>query len=308
MSNVLLGNKQVNERVRQMVSSRHIPHAIIIEGAGGTGKKTVANYITKAVVCSGENIPCNSCKACHLVDGGGHPDVLTISPENGRTIKVDAVRNLREEAYLTPLMAEGRVFIFIKAETMNANAQNALLKVLEEPPSGVVFILLTENSSLLLETVRSRCILLSLTPPAIDESADYVAKKAECEEEKAREALEKVGGNIGLALQELEGMTNDIPVLAQKLMVAARKGSELDILRLLQPLSKDRGAVKQLVAALKEQTVAMLVSKAKGIDNEFSSSRLYALHSALEEYERDLVYNPSLPLLFCCISCSLIGK
>ncbi|MBQ9919750.1 MAG: DNA polymerase III subunit delta', partial [Clostridia bacterium] len=151
----LIGNKRICSMVNSMVKNRRIPHAILIEGEEGLGKSTLSRYIAKAALCDNENPPCDECKTCHLIDVGSHPDFQVVEPD-GAQIKVAQIRELRVEAFLSPMSAGGRVFVISAAHTMNDSAQNAFLKVLEEPPANVTFILLAKSASLMLETIRSR--------------------------------------------------------------------------------------------------------------------------------------------------------
>ena len=119
-----------------------------------------------ALLCSGENPPCGICRNCRKVQAGVHPDLTLIQPEKG-IIKVDTARELRTQAYVLPNEAEMRVFVVLDADCMNESAQNALLKVLEEPPSYAAFLLTAEVGERLRATVRSRCahVRLAECPP-----------------------------------------------------------------------------------------------------------------------------------------------
>jgi DNA polymerase-3 subunit delta' len=108
MQKPLIGNLRICNMLNSMIQNRRIPHAILIEGEEGLGKKTLAQFIAKACLCSSEVRPCDECKTCHLVEVGSHPDFQVIVPD-GTQIKVDQVRELRVEAFLTPMAGTGRV-------------------------------------------------------------------------------------------------------------------------------------------------------------------------------------------------------
>ncbi|MBR5473610.1 MAG: DNA polymerase III subunit [Clostridia bacterium] len=153
----------VASNVKNFIASRRIPHAILIEGVNETAKRELAAYIATAAVCSGESAPCGNCLNCHQANAKSHPDISYIVPLEGKkNLSVDQIRELRTDAYVKPHSAEKRVFIIEYADRMNPQAQNALLKVLEEPPADVIFILLTPSKTVLLDTIISRCVLLSL--------------------------------------------------------------------------------------------------------------------------------------------------
>ena len=156
-------NKTLESTLKNIIESKRIPHAFIIEGNEGSNRHAVANYIAAACVCEGEGLPCGECKQCHLLSIGNHTDVITVLPEKDKKhIYVDQIRGVRTEAFILPRLNEHKVFIIDGAQRMNEAAQNALLKVLEEPPKNVVFILIVPSRTMLLSTVVSRCVCLSL--------------------------------------------------------------------------------------------------------------------------------------------------
>ena len=144
----------------------HLSHAYLICGPVGSGKHVLAETIAAAMVCEGTGKkPCMLCRHCRKSERGIHPDIVTIDREVDRKeIYVDQIRNLKSDAVILPNEAEKKVYIIKNAGSMNLMAQNALLKLLEEPPPHVALILITENAGLLLETVRSRCVELNLIP------------------------------------------------------------------------------------------------------------------------------------------------
>ena len=141
MLDTFAGNNEIKETINACVLSGRFPHAFIIEGEQGSGRQTLARIIATAAVCEGESAPCGNCRICDLVLRDGHSDVLTYSPD-GATFKIDAVREIRDNAYVMPIEAKRKVNILLDCDKMNEPAQNAFLKVLEEPPEFMVFILL----------------------------------------------------------------------------------------------------------------------------------------------------------------------
>ena len=146
-----------------------IGHAYLIASASRDNALQKAHEIASAAVClAGRDVPCGVCRGCRKSSSGVHPDIIPVRREadrNGnlrRELTVSQIRELSVDAQVLPNEAERKVYIIEEAELLNLNAQNAALKLLEEPPPHVVFVLCTENPELLLETVRSRCISLSL--------------------------------------------------------------------------------------------------------------------------------------------------
>jgi len=153
--------------VRRLSSGGKLSHAYLISGPSGSGRREMAKALSMAMVCRGEEKPCLCCPDCKKVLSGIHPDVTAVGPEEGkREILVDQIRALRTDAYIRPNEARRKVYLIDPAGAMNQNAQNALLKVLEEGPAYAAFLLLAEAEGQLLSTVRSRCEGIVLAPPA----------------------------------------------------------------------------------------------------------------------------------------------
>lgn len=148
-----------------MGSDRKIFHAYIISGANEDKCFEKAKELAKTILCGGENAPCGLCSDCRKCDEGIHPDLMVIKAEPGKkNIQVDAIRDMRSDAYTMPNDSKNKVYIIKNAGQMNQNAQNAFLKVLEEPPTFTHFIMTAENTGELLQTVRSRCRIVNLLP------------------------------------------------------------------------------------------------------------------------------------------------
>lgn len=143
------------------IKSGTLPKTILIEGKDEASRKEAARICAAALLCEREEVPCAECNACTKVFGGRHPDVTVISPEHDK-VSVDDIRKVRLDANISPFEAECKVVIFDAAHTLNVQSQNALLKILEEPPRSVYFILTAPSSKLLLPTVDSRCAKFSL--------------------------------------------------------------------------------------------------------------------------------------------------
>ncbi len=251
------GNGAVTERLDTMLRSGRIPHALIIEGAAGTGRRTLAGMLARALACTGENKPCGECPSCRI---GSNPDIVTVLPDKS-SITVDRIRSVREEAYILPNQSDRRVFIIPDANLMNEQAQNALLKVLEEPPKRVSFILTCEYSAQLLPTVTSRASVLSLTVPETDEAIDCIAADhAEYEHDAIRAAVLAEDGNIGRALALLSG-GGEADSAAQKILEVIGDRSELTLLKALGVIERDRQFAKSVLSRMNEMLSEALTVK-----------------------------------------------
>jgi DNA polymerase-3 subunit delta' len=230
------GNPQTVTRLREMISRDHLPHAIILTGAQGSGKFTLAQMVAKTVNClerrSGDDgLPdfCGVCRNCERIgqadaleqrfaeavearDGlretdkretrifvQTHPEVLVIPPDPPQMlVKVDQVRHVIGEIYYRPSEGQHRFYIFSEANFMK-EAANALLKVLEEPPDFATIFLLAENSNALLPTIRSRCITLRLAPLSPEEIGEDLALRPEWTASQKKLVARLCGGAVGRA-------------------------------------------------------------------------------------------------------------
>ena len=188
MLDSFVGNNSLKETVKTAVKSGRFPHAFIIEGEPGSGRHTFAKILAAAAVCSDEGAPCGKCRTCQLVENDGHCDVLTYTPD-GATFKIDTVRSIRESAFVYPIEAKRKVNILLDCDKMSEQSQNALLKILEEPPKFMIFILVCQNALGLLTTVRSRCVTLSIKNPEFDEAFNFIKIKNGLPDNDIKEAL-----------------------------------------------------------------------------------------------------------------------
>ena len=140
-----------------------LSHAYLITGGGGDSRAAFAGRLAAAYLCEGDTPPCGRCRACRKVGKGSHPDLSRTAPPPDKTeITVEQIRSLRADAYVRPNEGRRKVYVIDPADAMNPAAQNALLKVLEEGPAYAAFLLVSDRPGKLLDTVRSRCELLSL--------------------------------------------------------------------------------------------------------------------------------------------------
>ena len=168
----LAGNEPLKQQLLPRLTGRTLSHAMIVSGPEGSGTHTLADILAKGLVCSGSGIaPCGVCADCRKAAAGIHPDIISVRPEaEKKAISVDQVRQMRADAYIRPNEASRKVYILEKADLMQGEGQNAMLKLLEEGPTYAAFVLLARNGGALLTTVRSRCEELRLA--AEDTSRD----------------------------------------------------------------------------------------------------------------------------------------
>ncbi len=166
MTQLLPENSTLERAVRRAAEQGRLSHAIVLSGDGGL--TDAARFIAAAHVCEGTDRPCLRCRHCRKVLEGIHPDVSVIRDTEHRELTVDAVRALRQDVYIRPNEAARKVYIIADSRQLNERDQNVLLKIVEEGPPYAAFIFCTDSPAALLETVRSRCVLLKCDAPAPD--------------------------------------------------------------------------------------------------------------------------------------------
>lgn len=301
MSFPLVGNSKIKLSLTNSIKEKRLPHAIIIEGDSGTGRHRLSDFIAAAAVCVGDAAPCGSCSGCHLAATRNHPDIITVSPEEGKkSIAVSQIRTLRAEAFIKPHTANCRVFIIDFADTMNEQSQNALLKVLEEPPSAVVFMLICESKAALLDTIISRCVALSLSTPEKQAAKEYLLDTTDYTADNIDLALDSTQNNIGNALKLLSGEGDTKTVSAAKDFLRFMLERNLwGMLESCAVAEKNRIEADRFFKDLKYQTACRLKERS----SSFEAKALSRLYSILCELEKSLASNINLGLLTATLVC-----
>ncbi len=199
------GNIPLVEQLRRSAASGRSSHAYLFLGGAGAGKRLIANTFAKALQCEGEGRPCDCCKSCQAFNHGNHPDVIYFRPlKNGKTYTIEDVREqLLETVDMKPFQYQKKIYIIEKADTLNIQSQNALLKTLEEPPAHVVFLLLAERAEAFLPTILSRVVVMKLRPLSEGAVAAHLMQAGYAAEESHTLAA-YAQGRIGQALELAE--------------------------------------------------------------------------------------------------------
>ena len=199
------GNEHIKEFFEHALKQQKIPHACILSGEDGLGKRLFAEAFAKALQCEGEGArPCGKCRSCLQMDGHNQPDVIFVGHEKPGSIGVDDIREgLNQDILIRPYQSPYKVYIVDEAEKMTVQAQNVLLKTLEEPPEYGVILLLTENAESFLPTILSRSVVLNLKP-VTDEELREALRGLNLEKEKLETISRFAGGNIGKARKMAE--------------------------------------------------------------------------------------------------------
>lgn len=198
----IVGHTDIIEYIKTAVSQDKVSHAYILTGERGSGKKMLANLFAWTLQCeSGSEEPCGECHACKQAASGNHPDIIRVTHEKPSTISVDDIRKqVNEDIQIKPYSGKYKVYVIAEADMMTVQAQNAILKTIEEPPAYAVILLLAENAQSLLPTIRSRCVMLKLRNIKDKLVKKYLMEHLQIPDYKADVCTAFAQGNIGRAI------------------------------------------------------------------------------------------------------------
>lgn len=198
----VVGHKDILKYISSAVENNRVSHAYILNGERGSGKKMLANLFAMTLLCeTGDNEPCGKCHSCKQAESGNHPDIIRVTHEKPNSISVDDIRTqVNNTVDIKPYQGPYKVYIIPQADMMTPQAQNAILKTIEEPPSYAVFLLLTENAETLLPTINSRCVMLKLRNIKDTLIQKYLMENLEIPDYKADMCTAFAQGNMGRAI------------------------------------------------------------------------------------------------------------
>ena len=237
----ILGQEQIVEHLKTAVETGNVNHAYILQGERSCGKEFIAKVFAKALQCehpqNGE--PCCECQSCKQADSGNQPDIIRVTHEKPNTIGVEDIRKITGDVAIKPYSSKRKIYIINEAEKMTVQAQNALLKTLEEPPAYVVILLLTTNVDAMLQTIQSRCILLTMKPVRDELVKQYLMRDVQVPDYKADVCVAFARGNVGRAKalassEEFDNIKQD----AVALLKYIREMEITDILTAIKKISE----------------------------------------------------------------------
>ena len=326
----LLGNEQTKTRIGKAILSGTLPHAFLIGGPSGSGKSTLATEMAAAINCESKEdsdtaLPCGRCNNCRRIYEGNYPDVKLLAKKKDKaTLGVEAVKDFREDMFLSSTESEHKIYVIDDAECMTPEAQNALLKVLEEPPKSVIIILLAKECDRILTTIKSRAQYIAMTRFEEGELAHWLIQHSpEARTLKSTDRsrfdgiIMSADGRLGLAKNLLGKRLSDSneeerSEIIKLIRSMGQKGSYADIHSALSAFPSKRAelslSLERLMNALRDLIVIKYDASAKTVFfptrqeainacGDISIRRLVALYDAVNEAHELCAMNANLPNL-----------
>ena len=234
----IIGQEQIKEHLQNALETGKVSHAYIINGEKSSGKEFIAKIFAMTLQCEqGGTEPCNECRSCKQTLSKNQPDIIYVSHEKPNTISVDDIRaQINNDVAIKPYSSKYKVYIINEAEKMTPQAQNAILKTLEEPPAYAVIILLVSNVNTLLPTILSRCVVLNMKPVRDALVKKYLMEELEIPDYKAEVCVAFARGNVGKA-----------KLLASSEEFENVKAEALSLLKYIKDME-----IQEIVAAIKK--------------------------------------------------------
>ena len=195
----IIGNTNIKTVLEKSIKQNKLSHSYLFVGIQGIGKKMIATEFAKMILCLDDNKYCNHCKSCIEFDTNNNPDFVLISPDENN-IKIEQIRDIQKRIQEKPIISEKKVYIIDNADLMTTEAQNCLLKTLEEPPEFAVIILIGSNSNTFLPTIKSRCTIMNFNKISDEEMTKYLREKCDVKNID-QNMLYMYQGSIGKALE-----------------------------------------------------------------------------------------------------------
>ena len=254
----IIGQEQMKEHMQRAIASGNISHAYIIAGEKACGKRTIAGIFAQTLQCeAGGTEPCMKCRSCKQTLSGNQPDIIYLpapqpkgkagkeGEKKSTSIGVDEIRSrLNNDIVIKPYSSPRKIYILQNAEQMTVQAQNALLKTLEEPPSYGVILLLTTNVNGLLPTILSRCVVLNMKPVPDETVERYLMEQCKLPDYQAQVCAAFARGNIGRA-KELAG-SSDFERMKSDVLSILKYVREMSLSQIMEAVKK-AGDYKQQI-------------------------------------------------------------
>ena len=293
----ILVHEQIKEHFQNAAAIGKVSHAYILSGEAGMGKKTLANAFAMTLLCEEEGKePCMHCHACKQVLSGNHPDLIYVTHEKPTSMGVDDIREqINDTIMVRPYSSQYKIYIVDEAQKMTVQAQNALLKTIEEPPAYAVIMLLTTNPDAFLQTILSRCVQLKLKPLKDSVVKGYLEDKLQVKDVQAEIYSAFARGNLGKAIHLAQ--SEDFKMMYEEILRLLKEIKDMDISQLLDVIRKlkdDNTDIKECLDFMQMWYRDILMYKTtKDLNllifkDEFSAVKKAASLSSYEGLERIL--------------------
>ena len=244
MFDKIIGNQLIKEELQKSIEQDKVSHSYLFVGIEGIGKQMIAKEFAQMILCTSDTIKgCHQCKSCIEFQSENHPDFLYIEPD-GNSIKIEQIRYLQRKIQEKPIISNQKVYIINDADRMTTEAQNCLLKTLEEPPEYSTIILIGSNENAFLNTIKSRCMIISFQSIPSNEIKKYIEETYGISSVSPN-MLQSFQGSIGKAvvLKDKQDSYQKIEEMIKQL----DKKDILDILTLGEELYTNRDEIKNIL-------------------------------------------------------------
>lgn len=290
----IIGHEDIVKHFKSSIELGKVSHAYILNGEKGVGKKTLASVVAKSLQCeSGEPDPCGKCKSCLQAETGNQPDIIWVSHEKPGSISVGEIRTqMVNDVDLKPYSSRYKIYIVPDAQLLTIEAQNAMLKTLEEPPEYAIIMLLTNNVDKFLPTILSRCIVLNFRPVEPLDMIDYLVTNVGVDQEKARFCTDFAQGNLGKAVRlAISPDYNEIIEDSIRLLRDIQDMDMEDVIRAVKNMDKNTLDVIDIMTMWFRDILVVKISNSPNksiFKKEFSVMKKQASHTSYEGLEEIL--------------------
>jgi len=293
----IYGNELIINTFHSMLENERMAHSFLIYGEKGLGKKQIADYLAMMLVCESETKPCCTCRACRNAAEHHHPDII-YAEHSGKLngFSVETIRNICSDVYIKPNNTDKKIYIFGDADAITVQAQNSLLKLIEEPPAYAYFIFTASDKNIMLETILSRIISLSASEVTRETALEALEENG-LERIQAEEAVKCFGGNIGRCIEYIS--SDELKNAVQLTKSAADciiNRDEYGLLKLLTQASSDKNVFKTVVEMLDkvfrdalavkfvpDQTIGCYPDGARSLADSLTMNSCGQMHEACSE-------------------------
>lgn len=241
--NNIIGNEHIKELLNKTIKNSTLTHSYLFIGTEGIGKKLFAKEFAKSILCLEEEKPCNNCKACIEFETSNNPDYFEIDTQEN-SIKIEEIRQMQSKIAEKPIISNKKVYIINDSEKMTKEAQNCLLKTLEEPPEYITIILITSNENMILNTIKSRCTKIVFNKIEDEKLSKYLKENYKFEN-ITKSMLKAYSGSIKKALEMNE--KKEIYEELDKYFYNIENYKIIDVLNKIECLYKNKENIQEML-------------------------------------------------------------